>query len=213
GARVSRHGLRPGDVVELGPARISFRQEPESPKGKHVKFASQLKGFAPFGEGEDAGGRTILGMSGSGPGLVLEQGDYSDRMPAGEAQFDLGTGPETPTAAVVDLDPVLDSGLEELEIASFEDEELTALEGKEDAPPVRARPAPQRAAHAAPAPPAPRSAPAPAPRPAPRVEAAPPEPVAAAPRAQPRSVAPAAAAVAEPSGDTSAPATRSLELA
>ena len=70
GARVSRHVLRPGDVVELGPARVCFRQETESPKGKNVKFASQLKGFAPFGEGEDAGNRTVLGMSGgqrSGP--------------------------------------------------------------------------------------------------------------------------------------------------
>jgi hypothetical protein len=91
GARVSRHVLRPGDVVELGPARVSFRQEPESPKGKNVKFASQLKGgFAPFPEGEDAGNRTVLGMSG-GPGLVMEQGDYSDRLHSNEALFDLGS--------------------------------------------------------------------------------------------------------------------------
>jgi hypothetical protein len=207
GARVSRHALRPGDVVELGPARVSFRQEPESPKGKNVKFASQLKGFAPFGEGEDAGGRTILGMSGSGPGLVMEQGDYSDRLPTGEAQFDLGGEPETPTAAVVDLDPVLDGTLEELELASFEDEELTALEDKLDAPPARPRVAAPRPAPVPPPAPAapPRQAPAAAPRPAQA-----PAPV-AAPRAQTRSVAPAPAQP-EPSGDTSARATLSLEL-
>jgi predicted component of type VI protein secretion system len=214
GTRISRHQLRPGDVVELGPARIQFRQEAESPKGKNVKFASQLKGFAPFGEGEDAGNRTMLGIGGSA-GLAMEQGDYSDRAPSGEAQFDLGgsSGP----APVVDLDSVLDTGLEQMEIASFEDEELTAsLDDKEEEP----VPPPRRAAARAPAPPptVPRPAPAaarpaappraaaPAPRPAPPVEEAP----AAAVRPQPA----ARAAVAAPveSTDTTARATLSLEI-
>ena len=56
GARVSQHELRPDDVVELGPARISFRQKTESPKGKHVRFASQLKSFTPFGSDDEDGG-------------------------------------------------------------------------------------------------------------------------------------------------------------
>jgi predicted component of type VI protein secretion system len=205
GTRISRHQLRPGDVVELGPARVQFRQETESPKGKNVKFASQLKGFAPFGEGEDAGNRTMLGIGGSA-GLALEQGDYSDRMPAGEPQFDLG-GAE-PAAAVVDLDPVLDSGLEEMEIASFEDEELTAsLDGKEEPEPA---PPPRQAARpAAPAPP-PRPAAA-APRPAARP--APPPPPVAAPRPQQvaRAVAPEPAPPA-PSDTTTARATLFLEI-
>jgi FHA domain-containing protein len=214
GARVSRHVLRPGDVVELGPARVSFRQETESPKGKHVKFASQLKGFAPFGgEGEEAGNRTVLGLSGaSGPGLVLEQGDYSDRMPTGEAQFELGESEIEAAAAVVDLDPVLDAGLEEVELSSFEDEELSALEDKPDLPPQRAS-AP--AAAPRPAPPAPRPAPprsAAPPAPAARAPAPPPppppQPVAQAPR--PRAVA---AAPAEPvPTDTTARATLTLEI-
>jgi predicted component of type VI protein secretion system len=206
GTRISRHQLRPGDVVELGPARIQFRQEPESPKGKHVKFASQLKGFAPFGEGEDAGNRTMLGMGGAG-GLAMGQGDYSDRAPSGEPQFDLGV--ESP-APVVDLDPVLDSGLEETEIASFEDDELTAsLDDKEEEAPLPPRrPAPRAPA----APPAsPRPAPAAArpaaPRPAPAPT--PPAPV-ASPRPQ-QVVRAAAPPPVEPS-DTGARATLSLEI-
>jgi hypothetical protein len=217
GARVSRHALRPGDVVELGPARVSFRQEAESPKGKNVKFASQLKGFAPFGDGgEDAGNRTVLGLSGaSGPGLVLEQGDYSDRLVAGEQQFDLGAAEVEAAAEVVDLDPVLDAGLEEVELSSFEDEELSALEDKPDLPPPRrsAAPAPPR-----PAAPPPRPAPAPAaaaPRPAAPAPAPPPRPVAAAPRpvAQPVQPRAAAAAPSEPAPtDTTARATLTLEI-
>ena len=210
GARISRHQLRPGDVVELGPARVQFRQETESPKGKNVKFASQLKGFAPFGEGEDAGNRTMLGVGGAA-GLALEQGDYSDRMPAGEAQFDLGGA--QPTAAVVDLDPVLDAGLEEMEIASFEDEELTAsLDDKEEAP---APPPPRQAARPAPPPVPPRAAPAPAPRPQPQRAAPPPPPVAApAPPQRPQQAARVAAPepeTASPS-DTTARATLFLEI-
>jgi len=217
GARVSRHALRPGDVVELGPARVSFRQETESPKGKNVKFASQLKGFAPFGDGgEDAGNRTVLGLSGaSGPGLVLEQGDYSDRLVAGEQQFDLGESEVEAAAAVVDLDPVLDAGIAEVELSSFEDEELSALEDKPEPPP----PPPRRAA----APPPPRPA-APPPRPAPTPAAAaprpaapapPPRPAAAAPRpaaqpVQPRAPAPAPSEPAP--SDTTARATLTLEI-
>jgi pSer/pThr/pTyr-binding forkhead associated (FHA) protein len=219
GARVSRHQLRPGDVVELGPARVSFRQETESPKGKNVKFASQLKGFAPFGEGEDAGNRTVLGLSGaSGPGLVLEQGDYSDRMVTGEQQFDLGDAEVEAAAAVVDLDPVLDSGIEEVELSSFEDEELSALEDdKPEAAPARRAPAaaPRPAAPAppprapAPRPAAPRAAaPPPAAAPAPRAPQPPPQPVREA--ARPRE---AAATPSEPAPtDTSARATLTLEI-
>jgi predicted component of type VI protein secretion system len=219
GMRVSRHQLRPGDTVELGPARISFRQETESPKGKNVKFASQLKGFGNFGEGEDAGNRTVMGMQ-TGPGLVMQQGDYSDRIPEGEAVFDLG-GPgaeSTPTAAVVDLDPVLDAGLEEVELASFEDEELTALDKDE---PVRALP-PRRAApaaapaparrQAAPAAPAARPA-APRPQPAPAPVAEPPPPPPLPPQRQvARAPAAAPGPVQTSGGDTSARATLSLEL-
>ena len=224
GARVSRHVLRPGDVVELGPARVCFRQETESPKGKHVKFASQLKGFAPFGEGEDAGNRTVLGMSGAtGPGLVLEQGDYSDRVPTGEAQFDIGDSEVEAAAAVVDLDPVLDSGLEEVELSSFEDEELSALEDKLDAPPPRRSapaPAPRQAAPPArapaPRPAAPRAPAPPAAAPAPRAPAARPQPVAPPepqPVAQPVRPRAAAAAASEPAPtDTSARATLTLEI-
>jgi pSer/pThr/pTyr-binding forkhead associated (FHA) protein len=209
GARVSRHVLRPGDVVELGPARVGFRQETESPKGKNVKFASQLKGFAPFGEGEDAGNRTVLGLSGAtGPGLVLEQGDYSDRMVTGEQQFDLGDAEVEAAAAVVDLDPVLDSGIEEVELSSFEDEELTALEDKPDAPLARRAPAPAPRAPA-PRPAAPQAAPPPVAAPAPRAPQAPPRPPvreAARPRA-------AAAAPSEPAPtDTTARATLTLEI-
>jgi pSer/pThr/pTyr-binding forkhead associated (FHA) protein len=187
GARVSRHQLRPGDVIELGPARIQFRQETESPKGKHVKFASQLKGFAPFGEGEDAGNRTVLGLGG---GLVAQQGDYSDRMVTGEQQFDLAAAEVEEAAGVVDLDPVLDAGIEEVELSSFEDEELSALEDKPDAAPARRAPAaaprqappgPPRAP--APRPTAPRAAPQAAPAPAPRApQPAPPPPPCARPR-------------------------------
>jgi predicted component of type VI protein secretion system len=198
GTRVSRHQLRPGDVVEVGPARIQFRQETESPKGKNVRFASQLKGFAPFGEGEDAGGRTMLGLGGAGSGLASGQGDYSDRAPAGEPEFDLEGGGAAAPAAVVDLDPVLDAGLEEIEIASFEDEELSALEEKPDPPaPTRARPV---AAPAPPPAPRPRPAPAPAaaPRPAPAAPAQPAPPVAAPVRAP----APQAAAAAVAASDT-----------
>jgi predicted component of type VI protein secretion system len=209
GTRVSRHQLRPGDVVEVGPARIQFRQETESPKGKNVRFASQLKGFAPFGEGEDAGGRTMLGLGGAGPGLVAGQGDYSDRAPAGEAEFDLEGGAPAVPAAVVDLDPVLDAGLEEIEIASFEDEELSALEEKPDPPaPPRARPV----AAPAPAPPTaarPRPAPAPAaaPRAAPAAPAQPAPPVAAPVRA------PAPQAVAAPTSAASDATTARANLA
>jgi len=208
GTRISRHQLRPGDVVELGPARIQFRQEAESPKGKHVKFASQLKGFAPFGEGEDAGNRTMLGIGGSA-GLAMEQGDYSDRAPTGELQFDLGSG--SPSAAVVDLDPVLDSGLEAVEVASFEDEELTAsLDDKEEipAPPPPPRPAPRAAP---PRPPA--SAPRPVAPAAPAARPAPPRP-APAPTAATRPqqvVRPEAPPEPSPS-DTSARATLFLEI-
>jgi predicted component of type VI protein secretion system len=206
GARVSRHQLRPGDVVELGPARIQFRQETESPKGKNVRFASQLKsGFNKFGDDDDAGNRTVMGMPG---GLVGAQGDYSDRVPQGEAEFDLGGGTGNTPAAVVDLDSVLDGNLDAVQIASFEDEELTNLEKDLDEPPVppRARPAP---------PPPPREArPAPQQRPVQRAAAPPqpaPAPRAAAPvAAAPRAAAPAAAETS--SSDTTARATLSIEI-
>jgi predicted component of type VI protein secretion system len=214
GARVSRHQLRPGDVVELGPARIQFRQETDSPKGKNVKFASQLKSFAPMGHDEDAGNRTMMGVPGAA-GLVAAQGDYSDRAPQGEMEFDLGGGTGNTPAAVVDLDPVLDGGLDAVELASFEDEELTNLEKDlDDEPPVppRARPAPPP-----PPPPQARPAPAPAARPAPpRAAPEPPVPPLPAPRAAaPPVQAPRAAASAEatPSpNDTTARATLSIEI-
>jgi predicted component of type VI protein secretion system len=211
GARVSRHQLRPGDVVELGPARVQFRQESESPKGKNVRFASQLKsGFQKFGEDEESGNRTVMGLAG---GLVASQGDYSDRAPQGEPEFDLGGGTGNTPAAVIDLDPVLDSGLDAVEIASFEDEELTNLEKDLDEPPV-----PPRAARPAAAPPLPPQArPAPAPRAeAPRAAPVPPPPPAPAPRAAaPPAQAPRAAAPApvDPSpSDTTARATLSIEI-
>jgi hypothetical protein len=206
GTRISRHQLRPGDVVELGPARIQFRQETESPKGKHVKFASQLKGFAPFGEGgEEAGNRTMLGVGGA-PGLAMEQGDYSDRAPTGELQFDLGSG--EPAAAVVDLDPVLDS----VEVASFEDEELTAsLDDKEEIPAPPPPPPPPRAAPRAapPRPPAPRPAP---PAAAPAARPAAPRPAPAATAARPQQVARHEPAPEPSPSDTSARATLFLEI-
>ena len=159
GARVSRHQLRPGDVIELGPARVQFRQESESPKGKNVRFASQLKSFTPFGnDDEESGNRTVMGLAGA-PGA---QADYSDRAPQGEIEFDLGQGTGNTPAAVVDLDSVLDGGLDGVELASFEDEELTNLEKDPDEPPLpprAARPVPPQARPAPP--PAPRAAPAP----------------------------------------------------
>ena len=149
GARVSRHQLRPGDVVELGPARVQFRQESESPKGKNVRFASQLKSFTPFGsDDEESGNRTMMGLPGA-QGLVSAQGDYSERSPQGEIEFDLGSGGATGNtpAAVVDLDSVLDGALDGIEIASFEDEELTNLEKDPDElPPGGAARAPGTAA-------------------------------------------------------------------
>lgn len=191
GTRMSRHQLRPGDIVELGPAKIQFRQEAESPRGKNVRFASQLKGFAPFGEAdEDAGNRTMLGVGGA-PGLVAEQGDYSDRSPAGELQIDLG-GSATPTA-VVDLDPVLDENLDAVQLSSFEDAELSNLEKDADPPPrAPARPIPPPRPTPVAAPPVRRPAPAPPVEAAPQ-RAAPPE--------------------REPSpGDTTARATLALEI-
>jgi pSer/pThr/pTyr-binding forkhead associated (FHA) protein len=213
GARVSRHQLRPGDVVELGPARVQFRQETETPKGKNVRFASQLKSFTPFGSDEESGNRTVMGLPGA-QGLVSAQGDYSDRSPQGEMEFDLGNGGATGNtpAAVVDLDSVLDGGLDAVQLASFEDEELTNLEkDPDDLPPVAPR------GRAAPVPPPPQARPAPAPRPsAPRAPA--PPPPAAAPAPAPRAAAPAqapraAAAAGEPSpSDTTARATLSIEI-
>jgi hypothetical protein len=192
GARVSQHALRPGDVVELGPAQISFRQSADSPKGKHVRFASQLKAFAPLGDAD--GNRTVLGMTGPGGNAAYDGADYGDRLPSGEPTFDWSSngGESDDAAPVVDLDPVLDASLEEVELASFEDEELAALEDKPDGPPARAA----RAAAAAPARPAPAPARAPAPtQVAPAAQPA--APVARAPREPappaPRHAAPAAA--------------------
>jgi hypothetical protein len=158
GARVSQHALRPGDVVELGPAQISFRQSADSPKGKHVRFASQLKAVAPLGDAD--GNRTVLGMTGPGGNAAYDGADYGDRLPSGEPTFDWSSngGESDDAAPVVDLDPVLDASLEEVELASFEDEELAALEDKPDGPPARAA----RAAAPAPARPAPAPAGAPA---------------------------------------------------
>jgi predicted component of type VI protein secretion system len=214
GARVSRHQLRPGDVVELGPARVQFRQESESPKGKNVRFASQLKsGFQKFGEDEEAGNRTVMGLAG---GLVSAQGDYSDRAPQGEPEFDLGGGTGNTPAAVVDLDSVLDGGLEGVQIASFEDEELTNLEKDLDEPPL-----PPRAQRPAPPPPPPQARPAQAQRPAaPRAPAPPvppvpppPAPRAAAPAQAPQAARAAAPAAVEPGpNDTTARATLSIEI-
>jgi hypothetical protein len=200
GARVSQHALRPDDVVELGPARISFRQATESPKGKHVRFASQLKGFSPLGDGDADGGRTVLGLTGPGGNAAFDGSDYGDRLPSGEPQFEwtpegaAGEGAEG-AAAVVDLDPVLDASLEELELASFEDEELAALEDKPDGAPAGA-PRAQRAQARAPAPPAPEPVRAPAPAAAPVRAAAPAPPRPAAPPVAPRAAAPAPARVA-----------------
>lgn len=199
GARVSQHALRPGDVVELGPARISFRQTPESPKGKHVRFASQLKGFSPLGEGGEDGGRTVLGLTGPGGNAAFDGADYGDRLPSGEPQFEWtaeGTAAGEGGAAVVDLDPVLDASLEEMELEGFEDEELAALEDKPD--PALA-PAPRTARAQVSAPPAvpafraaaPAAVPAPAPAVA-RAEAPLPPRPAPAPGA-PRAAAPAQA--------------------
>jgi hypothetical protein len=224
GARVARHALRPGDVVEIGPARICFRQEPESPRGKHVHFASQLKGFSPIGGGEADGNRTVLGITPSMNG-PLDQGDYADRLPTGEQQFDWSSGDEEGSAPqeVVNLDPVLDSGLEEVELAAFEDAELGSFEEEkgEAAPPpaaparapVAERPA---ATRAAPAPPpseartkarAPAAAPARAPAPAaPRA----PAPAAAAPRAPASAPAVAAPRAPEPAAAPRAAPTPSL---
>jgi len=228
GARIASHGLRPGDVVEIGPARISFHQEPESPKGKHVRFASQLKGFAPGAAADN--GRTVLGLGGPGAAPVAFDGaDYADRLPSGEAQFDWDAEPgeaASDGAAVVDLDPLLDEPLAGVALASFEDEELTALDEKPEPPPRRAPapPAPTRP----PAPPGRAPAPAagarpePAPARAPARVARPPEPVravdpptvrmeepvrpaAAAPRAAAPAVAPAA-------DETPARASLALEL-
>lgn len=182
GARVSSHALRPGDVVELGPGRISFRQATESPKGKNVRFASQLKDFAPLGDSED-GGRTVLGLAGPESGAAFDGADYGDRLPSGEAQFEWGEGDAATGAkatAVVDLDPVLDASLEEVELASFEDDELAALDEKPE--PAAPRPAQQA--------PAPQRAPRP-PAPPPRAQAAQARP--AAPAAPVRAPAPAAA--------------------
>ena len=185
GARVSQHALRPGDVVELGPAQISFRQSGDSPKGKHVKFASQLKAFAPLGDTD--GNRTVLGMTGPGGNAAYDGADYGDRLPSGEPTFDWSSdgGESDDTAApVVDLDPVLDASLEEVELDSFEDEELAALEDKPDAAPARAA----RAAAAAPARPARAPAPEALPAAAPRMGREP-----AAPPARPPAPAPPAA--------------------
>ena len=215
GARVSSHALRPGDVVELGPARISFRQGTESPKGKNVRFASQLKAFSPLGDGGADGGRTVLGMSPGGP-AAFDGADYGDRLPTGEAQFDWtpnesGDG-AAPAAAVVDLDPVLDASLEEVELTSFEDEELASLEDEKPPPPSAPR------AAARPQPPAPARAPAAAPRPVAPAAAAPaparPAPVAAAPVQAPKVVrpeqAPAAARPAAAPAAAEEPRTRAV---
>jgi predicted component of type VI protein secretion system len=92
GAQIRTHALRPGDVVEVGPARIQFRQEAESPMGggANVRFASQLKGFPEMSAGE--GGKTVLGLA---PDAALGDGldfgeDLSHLGPADELQFELG---------------------------------------------------------------------------------------------------------------------------
>ena len=199
GAQIATHALRPGDVIEIGPAKIQFRQEAESPMGggAQVRFASQLKGFPEMPAGE--GGKTVLGLA---PDSALTDGlelgeDLSHLGPAGELQFeldgDLLEPPPMPGAPAADaapepVPPVLeiegfaeeDDGLGD----DFTDAALAELE-KEELPPVEA----------------PVVAPAPEPVAPPPVAAPPvaaPEPVAPAPVAAPEPVAPAPVAAPEP---------------
>jgi len=129
GSQIRTHTLRPGDVVEIGPATIQFRQEAESPMGggANVRFASQLKGFPEMPGGE--GGKTVLGLapdSEFGDGLELGE-DLSHLGPADELQFELGEDllepPPMPGTAAPDVAATPEEVPPVLEIEGFAEED------------------------------------------------------------------------------------------
>ena len=174
GSQIRTHTLRPGDVIEIGPATLRFHQEPESPMrgGENVRFASQLKGFPEMPGGE--GGKTVLGLA---PESELDDGldlgeDLSHLGPVNELQFELGgdqleaapmpgAAPGAPVAAPEVVPPILeidgfaeeDDGfgddLTEAALAELEKEEPPAIDAPAVAPP--APPPEQVEAPAAPA--------------------------------------------------------------
>jgi len=161
GSQIRTHTLRPGDVIEIGPATLRFHQEPESPMrgGENVRFASQLKGFPEMPGGE--GGKTVLGLA---PESELDDGldlgeDLSHLGPVDELQFELGgdllEAPPMPGMAAKAQDsvpeivpPILevegfaedDDGfgddLTEAALAELEKEEPPAIDAPAMAPPA-----------------------------------------------------------------------------
>jgi predicted component of type VI protein secretion system len=184
GSQIRTHTLRPGDVVEIGPAKIQFRQEAVSPMGAgaNVRFASQLKGFPEMPGGE--GGKTVLGLAPDaalGDGLDLGE-DLSHLGPAGELQFELGGDllepPPMPGAPRNDAVAVPEEVPPVLEIEGFAEEddglgddltEAALAELEKEEPPEFVPPS------------APATAVRVAPRPQPQVFAPPPQPATAAP--------------------------------
>ena len=188
GTQIRTHTLRPGDVIEIGPATIQFHQEQASPMGDgaDVRFASQLKGFPEMPGGE--GGKTVLGLGTESliaDDLALGE-DLSHLGPVDELQFELGEDliapPPMPGAAAatpISVPEVVPPNLEvegfaadadgfgddltEAALADLEKEEPPAIE-PEPAPRIPVEPGPAPAVRAqAPAAEA-EVAPAPAPR-------------------------------------------------
>ena len=64
GEPIKTHQLVPGDLITIGLLELQFGQttDPVRPSG-NVGYASQLKGFELPNAGEDAGGRTMLGVA------------------------------------------------------------------------------------------------------------------------------------------------------
>jgi pSer/pThr/pTyr-binding forkhead associated (FHA) protein len=102
GKPIKVHGLQHGNVIQIGTLEIEFGQRAEPlPRGKNVRFASELKGFG-LSALEDGAGRTMLGfdseddlhpvspsVSASSPRAVTEDGTVEIDTLGSEA-FDLG---------------------------------------------------------------------------------------------------------------------------